>query len=165
MWINIMKIVDEGIEKALWSIAIPGFGQLMNGKYIKGIILISLEFIINVKANINTIIISSFLGQTELAVQQANYQWLMFYPCVYMFSIWDAYKDGTKKEGVLLFLPFSISAYTETIGVIYSKTFRINGILLGPIFLPMICIFLGLGLGFTIRFFILKIIQKNSLRE
>ena len=122
-----------------------------------------MEFTINVKANINTIIVSSFVGQTELAVQQANYQWLMFYPCVYIFSIWDAYKDGTKQEGLLLFLPFVISAYIETIGVIYSKTFRINGILLGPIFLPMICIFLGLGLGFVIRFFTLKVIQRNTL--
>lgn len=154
-----MKMVDGGIEKALWSIAIPGFGQLLNGKYIKGIIFISLEFIINAKANINTIIVLSFLGQTELAVQQANYQWLMFYPCVYLFSIWDAYKDGTNKEGLLLFLPFAISAYIETIGVIYSKTLRINGVLLGPIFLPMICIFLGLGLGFIIRFFVLKVIK------
>jgi hypothetical protein len=152
-------MLEDGIEKALWSIAIPGFGQLLNGKYIKGITLIILEFMINCKANINTIIISSFLGQTELAVQQANYQWLMFYPCVYLFSIWDAYRDATKREVPLLFLPFVFSAYIETIGVVYSKVFRVNGILLGPIFLPMICIFLGLGLGFIIRFLILKSIK------
>lgn len=154
-----MNIIGKGMEKILWSIAIPGFGQLLNGKYIKGVILIILEFIINMKANINTIIISSFLGQTELAVQQANYQWLMFYPCVYLFSIWDAYRDGIKQEKSLLFLPFAISAYAETIGVIYSPTFRVKGILLGPIFLPMICIFLGLGLGFVVRHFLLKFIQ------
>ena len=154
-----MKMIDGGIEKALWSIAIPGFGQLLNGKYIKGIILIILEFVINIKANINTIIVFSFLGQTELAMQQANYQWLMFYPCVYLFSIWDAYRDGIKQEKSLLFLPFAISAYVETIGVIYSQTFRVNGILLGPIFLPMICIFLGLGLGFVIRHVLLNFIQ------
>ena len=151
-----MRNTRGGLENLLWSIGLPGFGQLLNGKYFKGIILILLEFLINVKANINTIIILSFYGQTELAVQQTNYQWLMFYPCVYIFGIWDAYRDGQEKEAPLLFLPFAIAAYTETIGVLYSRSFRINGILLGPIFLPMISIFLGLGLGFIIRSILLK---------
>lgn len=154
-----MNILGNGVEKALWSIAIPGFGQLLNRKYFKGIILIILEFVINTFANINTLIVLSFNGQTELAAMQANYQWLMFYPCVYLFSIWDAYKDGARQESPLLFIPFAISAYVETIGVIYSKTFRINGVLLGPIFLPMACIFLGLCLGFCIRFLVLRIIN------
>jgi hypothetical protein len=151
----------SSLEKVLWSIAIPGFGQFLNKKYIKGIVLILLEFIINVKANINTLIVLSFYGQTELAVQQADYQWLMFYPCVYIYSIWDAYRDSRENVAPLLSIPFAISAYVETIGVIYSKTFRINGVLLGPIFLPMICIFLGLGLGFIIRSLIIKKVHKK----
>jgi TM2 domain-containing membrane protein YozV len=40
----------SSLEKVLWSIAIPGFGQFLNEKYIKGIVLILLELIINVKA-------------------------------------------------------------------------------------------------------------------
>ncbi len=158
-----MKRTYGGLEKALWSIAIPGFGQLMNGKYIKGGILIGLEFLINAQANINTIIVSSFLGLTELAVHQANYQWLMFYPCVYIFGIWDAYKDGEEELAPLLYIPFASAAYIETIGVIYSKTFRINGVLIGPIFLPMICIFLGLGLGFMIRAYLLKDKEMDAI--
>lgn len=152
-----MKTNMDAVEKLLWSAAIPGFGQLLNRKYFKGIILILLEFIINSKGNINTIIVSSFYGQTELAAQQADYQWLMFYPCVYIYSLWDAYRDGQEKESCLLFLPFVLAAYIETVGVIYSKTFRVNGILLGPIFLPMISIFIGLGVGFAIRSILLKI--------
>ncbi|OGO77926.1 MAG: hypothetical protein A2Y23_04210 [Clostridiales bacterium GWB2_37_7] len=151
----------SSLDSVLWSIAIPGFGQLLNKKYIKGIVLILLEFIINVKANINTLIVLSFYGQTELAVEQADYRWLMFYPCVYIYSIWDAYRDSRENVPPLLSIPFAISAYVETIGVIYSKTFRINGVLLGPIFLPMICIFVGLGLGFIIRSLIIKEIQKR----
>ncbi|MBL4938546.1 hypothetical protein JK636_22845 [Clostridium sp. YIM B02515] len=154
--------MGSGLEKALWSIAIPGFGQLMNKRYLKGIILITLEFIINVKANINTAIVLSFLGKTHQAVEEVNYQWLMFYPCVYLFSIWDAYKDGSEeKEKPLLFLPYAIAAYAETIGVIYSKVFRIYGVLLGPIFLPMACIFVGLFTGSIIRYFALKTIYKK----
>lgn len=147
----------------LWSIAIPGFGQLLKKDYVKGIVLIFLEFLINANANINAIIVLSFYGQTELAVKQANYQWLMFYPCVYIYSLWDAFRDEGEKDNFLLSLPFVIAAYTETFGVIYSRTLRINGILLGPIFLPMICIFLGLGLGFIISFFIRKVLKKPKI--
>lgn len=38
-------------EKLLWSIALPGFGQLLNGKYLKEILLIVLEFSINVQSH------------------------------------------------------------------------------------------------------------------
>jgi hypothetical protein len=73
------------MEKLLWSIALPGFGQLLNGKFLKGMLLISLEFLINIQANFNEVIILNFLGRTEEAIQQTNYGWLMFYPCLYFF--------------------------------------------------------------------------------
>jgi TM2 domain-containing membrane protein YozV len=31
-------------EALFWSIALPGFGQLINGKFIKGILFLILEF-------------------------------------------------------------------------------------------------------------------------
>lgn len=162
--LNWLKVtIGSGLEKALWSIAIPGFGQFLNKKYLKGIVLIALEFFINIKAKINMAIVLSFLGRTEEAVEVSNYQWLMFYPCVYLYSIWDAYRDGSEeREKPLLFLPFAMAAYVETIGVIYSRVFRIDGVLLGPIFLPMICIFVGLGIGFIIRFIVLKVIYNKN---
>lgn len=153
--------MGDGMEKALWSIAIPGFGQLLNRQYVKGVMLIILEFLINLNARINILIVYSFLGQTELAVQQANYQWLMFYPCVYLFAIWDAYSDGSKQKSPLLYLPYALAAYIGTVGVIYSKVLRINGWLVGPIFLPMFSMVFGIGIGFAIRFFILRIKGRN----
>ena len=87
----------------------------------------------------------------------------MFYPCIYLYAIWDAFRDGNEgEEKPLLFLPFALSAYIETIGVVYSKVFKVNGVLLGPIFLPLICIFVGLGIGFIIRYVILRIINHKS---
>jgi len=77
-------------EALLWSIALPGFGQFLNGKLIKGIVFVFLEFLINVQANLNEVTISSFHGEIEKAIEQANYQWLMFYPCLYFFAMWDA---------------------------------------------------------------------------
>jgi hypothetical protein len=81
-------------EKLLWSIALPGFGQLLNGKYVKGIIFIFLEFLVNFQANFNEVIRLSFHGNIEKAIIQADYHWLMFYPCLYFFAMWDARKDA-----------------------------------------------------------------------
>ena len=47
----------DAAEKLLWSIALPGLGQLLNGKYIKGIVLIFLELLVYVQGNLNEIIL------------------------------------------------------------------------------------------------------------
>jgi hypothetical protein len=53
----------------------------LNGEYIKGVMLIFLEVLVNVQGNFNKVIILSFHGDIEKAIIQADYQWLMFYPC------------------------------------------------------------------------------------
>ena len=112
-------------EKLLWSIALPGLGQLLNGKYIKGILFILLEIFINVQANFNEIIMLSFQGDIEKAIAQTDYQWLMFYPCLYFYAMWDAFKDSGGGKGPFSFLPFVFSAYFVTVGCMYSSNFRI----------------------------------------
>jgi hypothetical protein len=52
----------------------PGFGQILNGKFLKGLLFIGLEFVINIQSHLNTIIIASFYGDIPKAIQQANYQ-------------------------------------------------------------------------------------------
>lgn len=143
-------------QAALWSIAIPGFGQLINGKYIKGLTLLALELLINMHSGLNMIIVYSFQGQPLEAINATNYQWLMFYPCIYLFAIWDAYNDADAGQTPLLFLPFTLAAYTGTIGVIYSNTLIIKDTYLGPLwsFLPISLI--GLGMGYFVRFVILR---------
>lgn len=78
----------------------PGFAQFLNGRLIKGIVLIFLEFVINIQSNMNQAIMNSFHGDIHSAIQITEYQWLLFYPCVYLFAIWDGYKDagGGKKD-------------------------------------------------------------------
>lgn len=140
-------VKGDPIEKLLWSIALPGFGQLLNKAYLKGIILITLEFLININANINTAIVESFNGNIELAIHLTDYQWIMFYPCVYIFSIYDAYKDGGGAQSPFSTLPFILAAFLGTIGVIYSRH------LLGPIWLPLIT----MPFGAIVGYFILKL--------
>ncbi|WP_059105712.1 hypothetical protein [Shouchella shacheensis] len=142
--------MEKKVEALLWSIALPGFAQLLSRSYVKGVLFIGLEILINVQANLNTAIVLSFQGLTREAVQQTNYLWLMFYPCLYLFVIWDAYKDASDPPKAYMFLPFVCSAYITTVGVTYSSK-AMMGVVLGPIWLPILSIFLGLAVGFAIR--------------
>lgn len=135
----------QKLEKLLWSIAFPGFGQLLNRKYIKGVLLIALEIIINLQSNLNKIIQSSFTGDIGGAISETDYQWLMFYPCVYMFGIWDAYRDADDEQAPFAFLPFVFAAFFATIGLIFSPY------LLGPVWLTLIFCFIGVGVGIFLR--------------
>src|SRR5690625_4269564 len=110
---------NKKVEVIFWSIALPGFGQLLNRKYVKGIVLIVFEIMINVKGNINIVIMKSFLGEMQEAILQADYLWLMFYPCVYLFAIWDAYKDAEEAGIVLCFSHlFSLHFYVQLVSFI-----------------------------------------------
>jgi hypothetical protein len=146
----------EPLEAILWSIALPGFSQLLSGSIIKGLFFVSLEFIINVNSHFNKGIMLSFLGKTAEAANVIDYQWLMFYPCLYMFAMWDAFKMAQDKEKRYQYIPFAFGAYFVTIGLMYSPLVYVNGIFIGPVFLPMIFLIPGLGIGFIIQYLIIK---------
>lgn len=99
---------------------------------------------------------NSYLGRVEEAIAEANYLWLMFYPCLYLFAIWDAYKDANPQPKPYLYIPFVFSAYFGTLGVIYSSTLKIFGIHLGPIFLPILSMVLGFLIGQILLLIIIK---------
>ncbi|WP_248929572.1 hypothetical protein [Paenibacillus hamazuiensis] len=145
-------IKRAAIEKILWSIALPGFGQFLNGKMIKGLTFLILEFTVNQQSGLNRIIIESFQGEIQKAIQSTDYQWLMFYPCVYMFAIYDAYRD-TFAGNIPPYsaFPFAFAAYFATVGVIYSPNLRIFGVLFGPVWLPMLFCFFGIGIGIWMK--------------
>ncbi|CAN7529753.1 hypothetical protein [Rossellomorea sp. LjRoot5] len=151
-----MKKKDKIIESILWSIALPGFPQLLNGRLVKGILFIGLEFVINVMANFNEIIRLSFIGNIEDAVSHTNYQWLMFYPCLYFFAMWDAFKDAGGGEKPYSYLPFVSSAFLVTVGIMYSAQAKISGILLGSVWFPMLCVIPGLIIGFSLKILLNK---------
>lgn len=137
----------SSIEAILWSIALPGFPQILNKQLIKGLLFIFLELLINVQSSFNEVIISSFQGNISLAIQQTNYEWLMFYPCLYFFSMWDAFREAGGAKDHFSFLPFVFTAYFVTLGLIYSSKLKIFGVLFGPIWLPMLFVLPGLIVG------------------
>jgi hypothetical protein len=142
------------LEAILWSIALPGFPQLLKNSIIKGIFFVALEFLINVQSNFNEGIRLSFLGETRLAAEVINYQWLMFYPCLYMFAMWDAFKSAEGERDKYAFLPFVCTAYTVTTGLMLSPRIFINEIFIGPIFFPMLCVLPGVGAGLLLKYFL-----------
>src|SRR5690625_726925 len=85
---------SNSLEVLLWSIALTGFGQLLNRRYIKGSLLVILEIAVNIIGNLNTAIVLSFHGQIQEAIHQKKYLWCTFYPCLYFFAICEAYKDA-----------------------------------------------------------------------
>jgi hypothetical protein len=151
------KDKDKTLEVVLWSIAFPGFGQLLNKQITKGLVFIFLEILINVFSRFNTAILLSFIGDIQGAINVTNYQWLMFYPCIYMYAIWDAYKFSKREEETksYIFLPLAFAAYFVTVGLMYSYTIKLFGILLGPVWLPILFLIPGLGIGYLIRAIIL----------
>lgn len=159
---NKLNIKSKKLEAILWSIALPGFSQILNHNYIKGFIFVGLEILINVMGNLNTIIVLSFHLRIEEAIAQTNYLWLMFYPCLYFFAIWDAYRDAGGGEKPFAYLPLVFSAYIVTVGLIFSPRLTIFGYLIGPLWLPILSMPIGLTIGGLIRWVLLKIYTKES---
>ncbi|MCL6572412.1 MAG: hypothetical protein K6T88_12125 [Bacillus sp. (in: Bacteria)] len=139
------------LESVLWNIAFPGFSQLLMGKYIKGILFVVLEILVNVMGRFNQAIMFSFLGEIKKAELVTNYQWLMFYPCVYMFSLWDGYRLAMPVDEKYSFLPFVFGAYFVTVGLMVSPKVTIFHVHLGPVFLPMLFLIPGLFIGLLLK--------------
>ncbi|MEO2077339.1 MAG: hypothetical protein ABGX20_18560 [Bacillus sp. (in: firmicutes)] len=149
------------LEAVLWNIAFPGFSQLIIGQFIKGILFVFLEILVNVMSNFNLAIMYSFLGKIEQAEAVIDYQWLMFYPCLYMFSMWDGYRAAMPENERYSFLPFVSCAYFVTVGLMVSPKVTVFHVHPGPVFLPMLFLIPGLIIGFFIKY-LLFFFSKNK---
>ncbi|GBF34019.1 protoporphyrinogen IX oxidase [Desulfocucumis palustris] len=81
---------------ATWSALLPGFGHMYNGKTIKGTILLVWSVAIIYFSHVNHGIIATFTGEFSKVNDIVNYQWLLFFPSIYLFSIWDSYNDAVE---------------------------------------------------------------------
>jgi hypothetical protein len=77
---------------ACWSVAFPGMGHLLLSKYLRGFVLFIWEVYVNYKANINLLILYSFIGDFEKAKQVVDIRWMALYIPTYIFAIWDSYR-------------------------------------------------------------------------
>lgn len=150
------------LEAVLWNIAFPGFSQLIIGQYFKGVLFVILEIVVNVMSNFNRAIMYSFLGEIEKAEAVIDYQWLMFYPCLYMFSMWDGYRTAMPDHEKYSYLPFVSCAYFVTVGLMVSPKVSIFQVHPGPVFLPMLFLFPGLLVGFLFKY-LLAFFNKRQM--
>lgn len=84
-----------------WSTLLPGFGQLYNRDYILGFTVLVLEVVINVIGNINRSIYFAFNGDFAMSHQVLNYQWALFYPSIYAYSIWQAFNYAERNNRMI----------------------------------------------------------------
>lgn len=75
----------------------------------------------------------------------------MFYPCLYFFSMWDAVKDAGGGRDHISFLPYALTAFFVTVGLIFSSNLALFGVLLGPVWLPIMFVIPGVTFGIIIR--------------
>lgn len=81
---------------AWWSAALPGFGHLYLGSYLKGLIFMVGEILINLKARINLAIFYTFIGNFEKANDAFSERWGLFYIAIWVFAIYDSYMLSVK---------------------------------------------------------------------
>lgn len=78
---------------AFFSFSFPGFGYLLQDRYLKGFTLIIWEFFINTHAKINLGIMYSLIGRFDKAKDILDERWLILYIGIYMYAIWDGYRS------------------------------------------------------------------------
>ncbi|WP_421378149.1 hypothetical protein ACOJQI_12250 [Bacillus salacetis] len=156
-----MRKKEDPFECILLNIALPGTCQILNGNYIKGILLLFLAGTINMKSNLNQMIFLLFNGETAKIQSAADLNWLMFYPCVYFFALWDAFKDAGGGRTPYSYLPCVFPVYFTTVGIIFSDKFNLLGIP-GIVWGPVICFVPGLLLGLAAKVMLVKRLQVSS---
>lgn len=119
-----------------------------------------MAIVYTINANLTEAIILSFQGEIEKSIAVTNMQWLSFYPCLYFFAMWDAWKDTRGRSSKYAFLPFVFAAYFSTVGCFYSGSFRPFQCFSGPVWLPLIFSIPGVCIGLLIQFLLLKIDQS-----
>jgi hypothetical protein len=77
---------------AWWSAALPGFGYIHLGSFIKGFIFMIGEIVCNTLGGINLAIYYSFTGQFEKIPSVVDYTWMLPYATIYVYAIWDSYR-------------------------------------------------------------------------
>ncbi|GAA4707531.1 hypothetical protein [Brevibacillus fulvus] len=128
------------IIAALFSIVMPGFGQIYNGQFIKGLVFVIFEHFDNSAALINQAIHLDFNGQHADAIRTVNFQYLLFYSPFYAYNVWDAMffaRPGLDKARSAI--PFVCAAIVGEIGSIYATLIPFPSFTIGLlVIIPML---------------------------
>jgi hypothetical protein len=78
---------------AFLSLFLGGGGHFYNAKHIKAIMLMSWHLAIWLNSGLNRALIATAHGEWGQVHQLIDYQWLLFWPSIHMFNVWNAYND------------------------------------------------------------------------
>lgn len=134
----------------------PGLGQWILGEQLKGMLLFLLQMFIFWRSDAYEALIQSMEGDIQSAISHVRYSWYLFHPSFYFFSLWEVYKKEITKP--YAYIPFVTAVYTMTTGMFLSGKDRIFGLLLGPVWLPLLCLVPGVSIGY----FLQRIMRKNA---
>jgi hypothetical protein len=125
---------------SLFSILMPGFGQIYNGQFIKGAFLLIIEHYDNAFGKINAAIHLDFTGLHQQAIEVTNFQYMMFYPGFYAYTVWDAwYYAKPNADKAKTAIPFLIGGFLGEIGAIFGNHLPIPTLTVGMLMIiPMI---------------------------
>jgi hypothetical protein len=133
---NIMRNIA-----ALFSMLMPGFGQIYNGQFIKGVFLLIVEHFDNALGKINKAIHLDFNGLHQQAIEATNFDYLLFYPGFYAYCVWDAwYYAKPNADKAKTAIPFVIGGFLGEIGAILANRLPMPTLTVGMLMIiPMIC--------------------------
>jgi hypothetical protein len=125
---------------ALFSILMPGLGQVYNRQFVRGIIFLIIEHYDNVLAHTNAAIHLDFNGFHKDAINVVDFGNLLFYPGFYVYCVWDAWffaNPGADKTKTAI--PFVIAGFMGEFATIYSSHLPIPTLTTGlAMIIPMI---------------------------
>ena len=111
---------------ALFSLLMPGFGQIYNRQFLKGVISWCSNILIMV-GKINKAIQLDFNGAHQQALEVVIYDGMLFYPGFFVYVVWDAWyyaKEGANKTTTAI--PFIIAGFLGVLGAIFASKFTIS---------------------------------------
>jgi hypothetical protein len=125
---------------ALFSILMPGLGQVYNRQFVRGIVFLIIEHYDNAFGHLNAAIHLDFNGFHQKAVEAIDFQNLMFYPGFYSYCVWDAWyfaKPGADK--VKTAIPFIFGGFIGEFAAIYASRIPFPALTAGlAIIIPML---------------------------
>jgi TM2 domain-containing membrane protein YozV len=86
---------------ALWSVLMPGFGQLYNDRALQALALMGWYLAVAFKSGLALGAYHTLRGEFHLVLPLLNYQWLLFWPSIYIFGIADAYADTVEQNTIV----------------------------------------------------------------
>lgn len=86
---------------ALWSAILPGLGQLYIYRGLKALTLMGWYLAVVLLSGLADAAYHSLLGEWSEVGAHLDYQWLLFWPSIYIFGIVDAYTDAVEQNLVV----------------------------------------------------------------